>query len=108
MSVFYKKHCSGARMACEQGEVSRHYFASAKITPQNLTLLYSQLLVKVRFRTRIYSSTKADITYITNRNKMSMDFVKNVVLYAFSGVLGLLVGFGNWRQTTRNAFTIGF
>ena len=37
-----------------------------------------------------------------------MDFVKNVILYAFFGVFGLLVGFGDWRQTARNAFTIGF
>ena len=39
---------------------------------------------------------------------MSMDFVKNVVLYAFFGVFGLLVGFGDWRQTACNAFAVGF
>ena len=33
MSVFYKKHCSTTRMMCEQDEVSRRYFASAKIMP---------------------------------------------------------------------------
>jgi len=29
-------------------------------------------------------------------------------LSEFFGVFGLLVGFGNWRQTAGNAFTIGF
>ena len=29
-------------------------------------------------------------------------------LSEFLGVLGLLVGFGDWRQTARNAFTVGF
>ena len=38
---------------------------------------------------------------------MSMDFVKNVILYAFFGVFGLLVGFGDWRQTARDAFAVG-
>ena len=38
---------------------------------------------------------------------MSREFVKNVVLYAFFGVLGLFVGFGDWRQTARNTLTIG-
>ena len=37
---------------------------------------------------------------------MSIDFVKIVVLYTFFGVFGLLVGFGDWRQTARDAFAI--
>ena len=36
-----------------------------------------------------------------------MDFVKNVILYAFFGVFGLLVGLCDWRQTARNTLTIG-
>ena len=42
-----------ARMALEQDEVSKRYLPNlcrhAKITLQNLTLLYSQLLVKIHF-----------------------------------------------------------
>ena len=39
---------------------------------------------------------------------MSIDFVKNMVLYAFFGVFGLLVGFGDWRQAAGDAFAVGF
>ena len=37
---------------------------------------------------------------------MSMDFVKNVILYAFFGVFSLLVGLCDRRQTTSNTLTI--
>ena len=39
---------------------------------------------------------------------MSMDFVKNVVLYDFFGFLGLLVSFGDWYQAAGDAFAVGF
>ena len=39
---------------------------------------------------------------------MSMDFVKNVVLYVFFGVFGLFVGFSDRRQAAGDAFAVGF
>ena len=39
---------------------------------------------------------------------MSMDFVKNVVLYAFFGVFSLFVGFGDGCQAAGDAFAVGF
>ena len=39
---------------------------------------------------------------------MSIDFVKIVVLYAFFGVFGLFVGFGDGCQAAGDAFAVGF
>jgi len=95
-------------MVCEQDEVSRRYFASAKITPQNLTLLYSQLLVKVRFRTRNKSRlVNESQCYLYHAIIFkSREIGVKIGLSELFGVFGLFVGFCDWRQTAGDAFAI--
>mgnify|MGYP006966241546 CR=1 FL=1 len=66
-------------------------------------------LVKVRFRTRHKSQ-------LVNKSQCylyhvivfkSREVGVKIGLSELFGVLGLLVGFRDWRQTARNAFTIG-
>ena len=81
-----------------------------EIWRKHLITSFKGLLVKVRFRTRHKSQ-------LVNKSQC---YLYHVIVFKsreigvkigsseLFGVLGLLVGFRDWRQTARNAFTVGF
>ena len=73
-------------------------------------LISNHLLVKVRFRTRskfqLVNKSQCYLYHVIIFK--SREIGVKIGLSEFFGVFSLFVGFGDWRQTARNAFTIGF
>ena len=67
-------------------------------------------LVKVRFwtrnKSRLVNKSQCYLYHVIVFK--SREVGVKIGLSEFFGVLGLLVGFGDWRQAASNAFAIGF